>query len=43
MVKHIVSTHSMHRRLSDAFWAIHHLSDAYEPIRHLSDAYDKKI
>ena len=33
MVKHIVSTHSMRRRLSDA----------YEPSRRLSDAYDHNL
>ena len=33
MVKHIVSAHSLRRRLSDA----------YDPSRRLSDAYDQKF
>ena len=35
----IVSTHSMCRRLSDAYEARRRLSDAYETRRRLSDAY----
>ena len=35
----IVSTHSMLRRLSDAYENSRRLSDAYETSRRLSDAY----
>ena len=35
----IVSTHSRHPRLSDAYEDSHRLSDAYETSRRLTDAY----